>query len=40
MCPGNNESAGKRRNGRMNEGDKWLKAPRKNNLSNFIGPTM
>lgn len=25
MCPGNNESAGKRRSGRMNEGDKWLK---------------
>jgi len=25
MCPGNNESAGKRRSGRMSEGDKWLK---------------
>jgi transposase len=25
MCPGNNESAGKRRSGRMNQGDKWLK---------------
>jgi transposase len=25
MCPGNNESAGKRRSGRTNEGDKWLK---------------
>jgi len=25
MCPGNNESAGKRRSGRMTEGDKWLK---------------
>jgi transposase len=25
MCPGNNESAGKRRSGRVNEGDKWLK---------------
>jgi transposase len=25
MCPGNNESAGKRRSGRANEGDKWLK---------------
>ena len=26
MCPGNNESAGKRRSGRTNDGDKWLKA--------------
>jgi len=25
VCPGNNESAGKRRSGRTNEGDKWLK---------------
>jgi transposase len=25
MCPGNNESAGKKRSGRMNEGNKWLK---------------
>lgn len=25
LCPGNNESAGKRRTGRVNEGDKWLK---------------
>jgi transposase len=25
MCPGNNESAGKRRSGRMNDGSKWLK---------------
>jgi len=25
MCPGNNESAGKRRSGRTNEGNKWLK---------------
>jgi transposase len=25
MCPGNNESAGKRRSGRTNDGDKWLK---------------
>jgi transposase len=25
MCPGNNESAGKRRSGRMTEGNKWLK---------------
>jgi transposase len=25
MCPGNNESAGKRRTGRTNEGNKWLK---------------
>lgn len=25
MCPGNNESAGKRRSGRATEGDKWLK---------------
>ena len=25
MCPGNNESAGKRRTGRTNDGDKWLK---------------
>ena len=25
MCPGNNESAGKRRSGRMCEGNKWLK---------------
>ena len=25
MCPGNNESAGKRRSGRTTEGDKWLK---------------
>jgi transposase len=25
MCPGNNESAGKRRGGRVTEGDKWLK---------------
>ncbi len=25
LCPGNNESAGKRRSGRTTEGDKWLK---------------
>ena len=25
LCPGNNESAGKRRAGRVTEGDKWLK---------------
>ena len=25
MCPGNNESAGKRRSGRMTDGNKWLK---------------
>ena len=25
MCPGNNESAGKRRSGRSSEGNKWLK---------------
>jgi transposase len=25
MCPGNNESAGKRRSGRMTDGSKWLK---------------
>ena len=25
MCPGNNESAGKRRTGRTNDGDHWLK---------------
>ena len=25
MCPGNNESAGKRRSGRTSDGDKWLK---------------
>jgi transposase len=26
MCPGNNQSAGKRRSGRMTEGNRWLKA--------------
>jgi transposase len=26
LCPGNNQSAGKRRSGRMTEGDRWLKA--------------
>jgi transposase len=25
MCPGNNQSAGKRRSGRMNDGNRWLK---------------
>ena len=25
MCPGNNESAGKRRSGRTTKGDRWLK---------------
>jgi transposase len=25
MCPGNNHSAGKRRSGRMNDGNRWLK---------------
>jgi transposase len=25
MCPGNNESAGKRRSGRVTKGDRWLK---------------
>jgi transposase len=25
MCPGNNQSAGKRRSGRMNDGNSWLK---------------
>jgi transposase len=25
MCPGNNESAGKRRSGRTNEGNKWIR---------------
>lgn len=25
MCPGNNQSAGKRRSGRMTEGNRWLK---------------
>ena len=24
ICPGNNESAGKRRNGKLNKGDSWL----------------
>ena len=26
LCPGNNQSAGKRRSGRMTEGNRWLKA--------------
>ena len=26
ICPGNNQSAGKRRSGRMREGNRWLKA--------------
>jgi transposase len=26
MCPGNNESAGKRRSGRVRQGDRWLRA--------------
>jgi transposase len=26
LCPGNNQSAGKRRSGRMREGNRWLKA--------------
>lgn len=26
MCPGNNQSAGKRRSGRMSDGNRWLKA--------------
>ena len=26
LCPGNNRSAGKRRSGRMTEGNRWLKA--------------
>ena len=26
MCPGNDQSAGKRRSGRMNDGNRWLKA--------------
>jgi transposase len=25
ICPGNNESAGKRRSGRVNKGDSWLR---------------
>ncbi len=26
LCPGNDQSAGKRRSGRMNDGNRWLKA--------------